>query len=83
MDVCAPVLCVLFCARARLCVCACVFTCMRARHLGERLEHRDEDELDEADLRRRFRHLLPVHERRHRQPLLLLPVTLWGGQRSL
>ena len=45
-------------------------------YLGNRLEHGDEDEFDEADLRRRLRDFLAVHEGRHRQTFFLLAVRL-------
>lgn len=47
--------------------------------LHHRLEHGDEDELDEADLGGGLGDLLPVHERRHRKSLSLLTVALRTG----
>ena len=44
--------------------------------LPHSLKQREEDELDEADLRGRFGHFLSIHERRHRKSFKFLKVTL-------
>ena len=69
---------------ACLCVCVCVCIHVSAHvyffllghqlaevvtHLGHCLKHRDQDELDEADLGCGFGHFVPVHEWGHGEAL--------------
>ena len=44
--------------------------------VAECLKQRQQNKLDESDLGGRLRHLLPVHEGSHGQPLQLLHITL-------
>lgn len=63
--------------------CVYIFYLQAGEEISQLHEERQQDESDEACLRWRFGHFIPVHEGSDRETLQLLHITLWMEKEKL